>query len=84
MQRKSLIDIADGKDACESVVIKEDQRRSLMGFPSHYKVKSFITERYRLSIYSCADQNELYDLEKIQLSSKIYGMFRIIGSSALT
>lgn len=64
MQGKSLTDIADGKDAYDSLVIEEDQRRSLMGFPPHYKVRSLITERYRLSIYSCADWGELYDLER--------------------
>jgi arylsulfatase A-like enzyme len=63
MQGKSLPAIAAGTDGYDSVVIEEDQRRSLMGFPPHYRVRSLITDRYRLSIYSCVEWGELYDLQ---------------------
>ena len=62
MQGKVLPDIADGKDGYDSLVIEEDQRRSLMGFPPHYRVRSLVTDRYRLSMYSCVEWGELYDL----------------------
>src|SRR5690606_36286928 len=62
MQGKCLTDIADGRDGYDSLVIEEDQRRSLMGFPPHYRVRSLITDRYRLSQYSCAAWGEIYDL----------------------
>jgi arylsulfatase A-like enzyme len=55
MQGKILTDIAEGEDGYDSLVIEEDQRRSLMGFPPHYRVRSLITDRYRLSVYSCVD-----------------------------
>jgi len=63
MQGKALTSLADGNDAYDSIVIEEDQRRSLMGFPPHYRVRSLVTDRYRLSLYSCVDWGELYDLE---------------------
>lgn len=63
IQGKPLPAIASGEDHYDSVVIEEDQRRSLMGFPPHYRVRSLVTQRYRLSLYSCVEWGELYDLE---------------------
>lgn len=65
MQGKDLMlmgrGIADADH--DSVVIEEDQRRTYMGFPPHFRERTLITERWRLTIYSCADWGELYDLE---------------------
>jgi arylsulfatase A-like enzyme len=63
MQGKSLINLANGHDRYKSILIEEDQRRSLMGFPPHYRVRSLLTDRYRLSLYSGVEWGELYDLE---------------------
>ncbi len=62
MQGKSLTDIAAGRDGHDAVVVEEDQRRSYMGMPSNFRVRSLITERHRLTVYSCAEWGELYDL----------------------
>ncbi len=47
----------------DSVVIEEDQRRTYMGFPPHFRERTLITGRWRLTLYSCTEWGELYDLE---------------------
>ena len=63
MQGKSLPDIAQGRDGRDGVVIEEDQRRTYMGMPPNFRVRTLITDRHRLTVYSCADWGELYDLD---------------------
>jgi arylsulfatase A-like enzyme len=47
----------------DAVVIEEDQRRTYMGFPSNFRARTLVTKRHRLTIYSCVEWGELYDLE---------------------
>ncbi len=65
MQGKDLALMGRGIAGADhgSVVIEEDQRRSYMGFPPHFRERTLITERWRLTLYSCTDWGELYDLE---------------------
>ncbi|MEE8333151.1 MAG: sulfatase/phosphatase domain-containing protein, partial [Alphaproteobacteria bacterium] len=51
-----------GREGNDAVVIEEDQRRSYMGMPSNFRVRSIITNSHRLTVYSCAEWGELYDL----------------------
>jgi arylsulfatase A-like enzyme len=62
MQGKSLSDIAAGRDRHDALIIEEDQRRGYMGFPHNFRARTLLDGRHRLTLYSCADWGELYDL----------------------
>lgn len=57
----SLADPADGGN--EAVLIEEDGHETGMGFSAPVRVRTLMTERYRLSLYEGTDWAELYDLE---------------------
>jgi arylsulfatase A-like enzyme len=62
MQGKALPDMAAGRDGHDALVIEEDQRRGYMGFPLNFRARTLLDGRHRLTLYSCADWGELYDL----------------------
>lgn len=62
MQGKPLPDIASGGAAHDSLLIEEDQRRSYMGFPANFRARTLIADDWRLTLYSCTDWGELYNL----------------------
>jgi len=47
----------------DSVLIEEDSQRSMCGFEKPQRVRTMVTERYRLSLREGEDWNELYDLQ---------------------
>ena len=49
--------------ASRDVVVEDNPRRSYMGFPSNFNLRTLVAKRWRLSVYSGADWGELYDLE---------------------
>lgn len=63
-QGKSLFGTAgnalpSGRDA---VLIEENQQRAYMGFTNPVKLRTLVTERYRLTVFQEGDWGELYDL----------------------
>lgn len=50
-------------EAPDCVVVEEDSQRSMTGFDRPQRVRTLVTERYRLSMRQGEDWNELYDLQ---------------------
>ncbi len=46
----------------EAVIVEEDSQRVMTGFDRPQRVRTLITERYRMSLREGEDWNELYDL----------------------
>lgn len=63
MQGKSLPSMAAGNRGHDAIVVEEHQRRSYMGFPPNFLARTLVTGRWRLTLYSCAEWGELYDLQ---------------------
>ncbi|MPY69934.1 MAG: sulfatase-like hydrolase/transferase [Alphaproteobacteria bacterium] len=63
MQGKSLPALATGAEAHDSLVIEEDQRRSYMGFPANFRARTLLAGDWRLTLYSCTEWGELYNLK---------------------
>jgi hypothetical protein len=45
------------------VIIEEDSQRVMTGFERPQRVRTLVTERYRMSLRQWESWNELYDLE---------------------
>ena len=56
--RDLLTDIAP-----EAVIVEEDSQRSMTGFERPQRVRTLVTERYRMSLRENEDWDELYDLQ---------------------
>lgn len=63
MQGRSLPDTALHPQP-RDMVIEDNPRRSYMGFPSNFGLRTLITEEWRLSLYSGVDWGELYNLKQ--------------------
>jgi arylsulfatase A-like enzyme len=64
MQGVSLLSAVNGEGlptARDSMVIEDDQQRATMGFASPPRLRSLITERYRMTIAHGDPYGELYD-----------------------
>lgn len=48
--------------APEAIVVEEDSQRSMTGFDRPQRVRTVVTDRYRMSLRAGEDWNELYDL----------------------
>lgn len=48
----------------EAVIIEEDSQRSMTGFDRPQRVRTVVTDRYRMSLREGEDWNELYDLKE--------------------
>ena len=48
--------------APEAVIVEEDSQRTMTGFDKPQRVRTVVTERYRMSLREGEDWNELYDL----------------------
>ncbi|MYK30235.1 MAG: sulfatase-like hydrolase/transferase, partial [Boseongicola sp. SB0670_bin_30] len=46
----------------EAVIIEEDSQRLMIGFDRPQRVRTIVTDRYRMSLREGEDWNELYDL----------------------
>ncbi|MGH7091291.1 MAG: sulfatase-like hydrolase/transferase, partial [Stellaceae bacterium] len=65
MQGKDMAPLFAGSSAHhDALLIEEEGQRAQVGFPSHVRVRSLVTERHRLSLYDGIDWGELYDLER--------------------
>ena len=49
-------------EAPESIIVEEDSQRSMTGFDRPQRVRTLVTDRYRLSLRQGEDWHELYDL----------------------
>ena len=49
--------------APESIIVEEDSQRSMVGFDNPQRIRTIVTERYRMSLRAGEDWDELYDLE---------------------
>ncbi|HTV27556.1 MAG TPA: sulfatase-like hydrolase/transferase [Xanthobacteraceae bacterium] len=64
MQGESLLPMIEGKAigaARDSIVIEDDQQRATLGFASPPRLRSLITQRYRMTIAAGDPYGELYD-----------------------
>jgi len=64
LQGESLLPAIDGDPAAaarDSLVIEDDQQRATLGFTSPSRMRSLITQRYRLTIAHGDPYGELYD-----------------------
>lgn len=50
--------------APEAIIVEEDSQRPMTGFDRPQRVRTIVTERYRMSLREGEDWHELYDLEK--------------------
>jgi arylsulfatase A-like enzyme len=66
IQGHSLLPIIKGKRTRlhERLLIEEEGQRYYMGFPDRVRMRSVITDRYRLSLYDGVPWGELYDLRE--------------------
>jgi len=48
----------------ESVLIEEDSQRTMIGFDQPQRIRTVVTDRYRMSLRQGESWDELYDLEK--------------------
>jgi arylsulfatase A-like enzyme len=64
MQGRSLLpDIrGDEADRRDALLVEEEGQRVYMGFPSRARVRTLVTDRYRLSVFDGVEWGELYDL----------------------
>ena len=46
------------------MIIEEDSQRSMTGFDRPQRVRTVVTDRYRMSLREGEDWNELYDLKE--------------------
>lgn len=66
MQGHSLVPLLDGtRDRLrEAMVIEEEGQRVYMGFPARVRMRTLVSERYRLSLYDGVPWGEFYDLQE--------------------
>lgn len=58
MQGRDLLSVASPG----AVIVEEDSQRTMTGFDKPQRVRTVVTERYRMSLREGEDWNELYDL----------------------
>lgn len=64
IQGKNLLPlIAGGAAPYEEVLIEEEGQRLGVGLPTRARLRSLVTERYRLTLYDGVEWGELYDRE---------------------
>jgi arylsulfatase A-like enzyme len=66
MQGRSLLPFIRGEEAGkrDALIVEEEGQRVYMGFPSRARVRTLVTDRYRLSVFDGVEWGELYDLRE--------------------
>jgi arylsulfatase A-like enzyme len=66
IQGRSLLPMIAGTvDAVRSnIVVEEDNQRAFLGFERPVRMRTLVTDRWRLTIYRGVDWGELYDLQE--------------------
>lgn len=64
MQGRSLAPMLRGsaEAGCDAVLVEEEGQRTCYGFDRPVRLRSLVTQRYRLSVYDAVQWGELYDL----------------------
>ncbi|MDX8355685.1 sulfatase [Cognatiyoonia sp. IB215182] len=52
-----------GSSPAEAIIVEEDSQRTMTGFNKPQRVRTVVTERYRMSLRQGEDWGELYDLQ---------------------
>lgn len=52
-----------GSSPAEAIIVEEDSQRTMTGFNKPQRVRTVVTERYRMSLRQGEDWGELYDLK---------------------
>src|SRR5208282_5976572 len=66
IQGVSLLPVLQGASAAvarESMVIEDDQQRAVFGLPSGARLRTLVTQRWRMTIAQGDPYGELYDLQ---------------------
>lgn len=66
MQGRSLLSAAAGKadpEAVDCVIVEDDQQRSYFGYDSPPRIRTVVTDRYRMTVARGVSWGELYDLK---------------------
>lgn len=64
MQGCNLLRLRDGTTPRrEAMLVEEDNQRAFLGFDQPVRVRTLVTERWRLTVYRGAEWGELYDLQ---------------------
>ena len=65
IQGKSLMPLIDGApdDPAADIVVEDDQQRTILGFDEPPRVRTLVTQGWRMTLYHGVDWGELYDLE---------------------
>ena len=65
IQGKSLMPLIDGApdDPDADIVVEDDQQRTILGFDEPPRVRTLVTQGWRMTLYHGVDWGELYDLE---------------------
>ena len=65
MQGKDLHTVMEGGESDRAaMLVEEDNQRSFMGFDRPVRLRTLVTNRWRLSVYRGVDWGELYDLQE--------------------
>jgi len=66
IQGQSLLEMLSSPNETvrESVLIEDDRDRVYLGWRDIQRIRTMVTDRYRMSLYDSLDWNELYDLEE--------------------
>lgn len=54
-------------DPPEVIIVEEDSQRSMTGFERPQRIRTLVTDRYRMSLRQGEDWHELYDLQTDRL-----------------
>jgi arylsulfatase A-like enzyme len=82
IQGRNLLPLVEGGAApYEDMVIEEEGQRLGVGLPTRARLRSLLTERYRLPVYDGVDWGELYDRENDPDES--FNLWREPGAQAL-
>ena len=71
MQGRVLLAAMKGASdaAPDAILIEEEQQGAILGFGRPTRVRTLVSDRHRLSVFSAATWGELYDLQKDPLET---------------
>lgn len=62
------------EDPPEAIIVEEDSQRPMIGFERPQRIRTIVTDRYRMSLRQGEDWHELYDLQKdpLELENRFF------------
>ncbi len=64
-----------------AIIVEEDSQRTMTGFDRPQRVRTIVTDRYRMSLRQGEDWNELYDLQSDP--DEVVNLYAVPGASAV-